>query len=77
MAKAGAAPHAGETVPTQVLVAERELTSHEVQNFGDVVSKLFELKSKRSTPVKIRVQVEIGDGKTCKFHVISLCNVNS
>jgi len=64
LAKTGVAPHVSEALPTQVLVAEGELDSHEVQNLGDVVGKLFELKAKRSTPIKIKVRIEVGDGKT-------------
>ncbi len=68
MTKVGAATHPGAVsemaAPTAALIAESELSSAEIQNFGDVVGELFALKAKHSTPIKITVRVELGDGKT-------------
>jgi hypothetical protein len=54
----------GVILKPNVLITESELDSHEIQNLGDNVAKLFEIKAKRSTPIKISIRVEIGDGKT-------------
>lgn len=68
MVKAGAATHSPSgfenVVPTAVLTAGSELTSDEIQNLGDNVPLLFQLRAKHSTPPKVTVRIELGDGKT-------------
>jgi len=67
VAKSGATGGAARPRPVPspgLLVAEADLNSHEIQNLGDNVARLFEIKAKRSTPIKISIRIEVGDGST-------------
>ncbi len=44
------------------LVATAKLEPAEVQDFGDLIPQLLEIKNKFALPVEIRVRVEVGDG---------------
>ena len=46
------------------LVASAELEPSEVQDLGDIIPQLLEMKTKANIPLKFRVQIELGDGKT-------------
>ncbi len=46
-----------------VLQATAELDTFQIQNLGDVASKLMEIRAKTRTPVKVFVRIEVGDGK--------------
>jgi hypothetical protein len=50
--------------PRGVLVATAELEPPEVQELGDIVPNLLEVKAKTGTPVRFHVTIEVGDGKT-------------
>jgi hypothetical protein len=52
-----------ERVPG-VLQATAELTSSQIQDLGDIVDKLTQIKAKTNTPIKFFVRLEVGDGKT-------------
>lgn len=49
---------------TKMLLAESELESSQIQDLGDIMPKLMEIKSKSKTPIRFQVRIEIGDGKT-------------
>ncbi|MBI4525152.1 MAG: DUF499 domain-containing protein [Deltaproteobacteria bacterium] len=49
---------------TGVLVAESELKASEMQDLGDIVPKLLEVKAKTNVPLRFHVRIEMGDGKT-------------
>jgi hypothetical protein len=53
----------GPTAPTKCLVAHAELEPSEVQDLAEIIPNLLELKAKFNTPLKFRVQIELGDGK--------------
>ncbi|MEZ5399163.1 MAG: DUF499 domain-containing protein [Bryobacteraceae bacterium] len=53
----------GPAAPMKCLVAQAELEPSEVQDLADIVPSLLELKAKFNTPLKFRVQIELGDGK--------------
>ncbi|HOV72728.1 MAG TPA: DUF499 domain-containing protein [Candidatus Hydrogenedentes bacterium] len=67
-AGAGGGPGSGGGfggVPSpKVLVARGELTPSEVQDLGDVIPQILEVKNKANVPLTIRVQIEFGDGQT-------------
>jgi len=48
--------------PPKVLVASAELEPSEIQDLGDAMPKLLEIKAKTNVPVKFHVRVELGDG---------------
>ena len=52
-------------IPTnsKCLVAQTELEPSEVQDLGDVMPQILEIKAKANVPIKFRVQIELGDGK--------------
>jgi hypothetical protein len=56
----------GETggVPSKVLVASADLEPAQVQDLGDIMPKLLEIKAKTNTPIRFQVRIEMGDGKT-------------
>jgi hypothetical protein len=56
----------GETggVSSKVLVASAELEPAQVQDLGDIVPKLLEIKAKTNTPLRFQVRIEMGDGRT-------------
>lgn len=46
------------------LVAEAELTPSEIQDFGDIVQKILEIKVKHNFALKLRLQIEIDGGSS-------------
>lgn len=50
--------------PKGVLVAEADLEPSQVQDLGDIMPKLLEVKTKTSTPLRFKIRIEMGDGKT-------------
>lgn len=49
---------------TKVLVASAELEPAQVQDLGDIMPKLLEIKAKANAPIRFHVRIEMGDGKT-------------
>jgi hypothetical protein len=47
-----------------ILVAASELEPAQVQDLGDIVPKLLEIKAKAGTPIRFHIRIEVGDGKT-------------
>ncbi len=45
------------------LVANSELEPSQVQDLGDMVPKLLEIKAKTNIPIRFLISIEIGDGK--------------
>ena len=45
------------------LCAEADLEPSQIQDLGDIVPKLLEIK-KTGLPMRFRLRIEIGDGKT-------------
>ena len=64
---AAAVPHGGGGQPpgpgSKLLVAEAELESSQIQDLGDVLPKLLELRTKYETPIRFKFRIELGDGK--------------
>ena len=54
----------GDVVGYRVLVAEADLEPSQVQDIGDIIPKLLEIKSKDNTPIRFQLRIEMGDGKT-------------
>jgi hypothetical protein len=52
-----------ERVPG-ILQATAELSPSQIQDLGDIVDKLTQIKAKTNTPIKFFVRIEVGDGKT-------------
>ena len=48
--------------PPKVLVANAELEPSEIQDLGDAMPQLLDIKAKTNVPVKFHVRVELGDG---------------
>jgi hypothetical protein len=48
---------------SRVLVASGELKPSEIQELGDVIPQLLELKNKADIPLAFLVQIELGDGQ--------------
>lgn len=46
-----------------ILVAASELQPAQVQDLGDIVPKLLEIKAKAGTPIRFHIRIEVGDGK--------------
>lgn len=59
-----AAPPPQPPPPAGVLVAVADLEPSQVQDLGDIIPKLLEVKTKTKTPVRFQIRIEIGDGKT-------------
>ena len=47
-----------------MLQATAELSPSQIQDLGDIVDKLTQIKAKTNTSIKFFVRIEIGDGKT-------------
>jgi hypothetical protein len=67
--KVAASPRAGgpgDPKPPQpgVLVASAELEPSQMQELGDIVPKLLDIKVNTNTPLRFHVRIEMGDGKT-------------
>jgi hypothetical protein len=54
-----------------VLQATAELSPSQIQDLGDIVDKLTQIKAKTNTPLKFFVRIEVGDGKTKPAEQIS------
>jgi hypothetical protein len=53
----------GAATGTKCLVATAELEPSEIQDLGDIVPQLLEIKAKTDTPIRFQVRIELGDGK--------------
>jgi hypothetical protein len=47
----------------KTLVAQAELEPSEIQDLGDLIPQLLEIKTKIDMPLKFRVRIEFGDGE--------------
>ena len=54
----------GLTTSSNCLVARAELEPSEIQDLAEIIPSLLALKAKFNIPLKFRVQIELGDGKT-------------
>jgi hypothetical protein len=69
VAKAGSKASGGGTggvgggSGTRMVVASSALEPAQVQDLGDIVPKLLEIKTKYNTPIRFHVRIEMGDGK--------------
>jgi len=54
----------GGGTPPKTLVAVAELEPSQVQDLGDIMSKLLEVKTKANVPIRFQIRIEMGDGKT-------------
>jgi len=52
-----------DVAPRKILVAISELGPAQVQDLGDIVPKLLEIKAKAGTPIRFHIRIEVGDGK--------------
>jgi len=52
----------GPAAGSKTLVAQAELEPSEVQDLGDLIPQLLEIKNKSNMPLVFRVRVEFGDG---------------
>jgi hypothetical protein len=48
---------------SKCLLAQTELEPSEIQDLGDIMPQLLEIKAKANVPIKFRVEIELGDGK--------------
>lgn len=48
---------------SNVLVARSELRPSQIQDLGDIMAKLLEIKNKANIPLTFHVQIELGDGE--------------
>lgn len=69
VATAGAGGGTGGTgggggTPPKTLVAVADLEPSQVQDLGDIIPKLLEVKTKASVPIRFQIRIEMGDGKT-------------
>ncbi len=48
----------------KMLVAVADLEPSQVQDLGDIVPKLLDVKNKSNVPIRFQVRIELGDGKT-------------
>lgn len=60
--QSGSTGGSGGVLP-KVLVANTELDPSQIQDLGDIMPKLLEIKNKYNTPIRFQVRIEIGDGK--------------
>ena len=44
-------------------VADAQLEPSEIQDLGDAMPQLLEIKAKSNAPIRVRVRVEVGDGQ--------------
>lgn len=49
---------------TNTVVAQSELEPSDIQDLGDIIPQLLEIKNKSGLPLVFRVQIEFGDGKS-------------
>jgi hypothetical protein len=62
--KVGAPPPPPPPSDSSVLVAEDELEAVQIQDLGDIIPKLLEIKAKANIPLRFHLRIELGDGKT-------------
>jgi hypothetical protein len=55
-------PRTEEPGRANILVAETELEPRQIQDIGDIVPKLLEIKAKSNVQMKFSLRVELGDG---------------
>lgn len=53
----------GSATSSKCFVAHAELEPSEIQDLAEIIPSLLELKARFNTPLKFRVQIELGDGK--------------
>lgn len=53
-----------QPAPSGVLIADAELEPVEIQDLGDIMPKLLEIKAKANIPLRFHLRIELGDGKT-------------
>ena len=53
----------GIPMNSKYLVAQTELEPSGIQDLGDIMTQLLEIKAKANVPIKFRIQIELGDGK--------------
>ena len=51
-------------MPPKTLVAVADLEPSQVQDLGDIMPKLLEVKTKANTPIRFQIRIEMGDGRT-------------
>ena len=54
----------GGSPPSKVLVATADLDPFQIQELGDVVPQLLEIKAQFNMPIRIQVRIEVGDGRS-------------
>jgi hypothetical protein len=52
----------GATTGSKTLIARAELEPSEIQDLGDLVPQILEIKNESNTPLVFRIQIEFGDG---------------
>ena len=45
------------------MVARSELKPSEIQDLGDIMPRLLEIKNNANIPLAFRIQIELGDGE--------------
>jgi len=58
------APPPPPPTPRGVLVATADLEPAQIQELGDIVPKLLQIKNKANVPLRFHVRIEMGDAKT-------------
>lgn len=53
-----------DVAPGTILVAAVELQPAQVQDLGDIIPKLLEVRAKAALPIRFHVRIEVGDGQT-------------
>ncbi len=61
---AGGTGGTGGGATPKMLVAVADLEPSQVQDLGDIVPKLLDVKNKSNVPIRFQVRIELGDGKT-------------
>jgi hypothetical protein len=51
-------------VASKVLIANAYLEPAQLQDLAELVPQLLDIKAKSKVPIRFRLQVEVGDGKT-------------
>lgn len=54
----------GANTNSNILVARSELKADQIQDLGDIIPKLLDIKNKAIIPMAFQVQIELGDGET-------------
>ncbi len=53
-----------DVAPGTILVAGVELQPAQVQDLGDIIPKLLEVRAKEGLSIRFHVRIEVGDGQT-------------